>query len=82
MTERDAENSDIIGAAVTGTDDSLRSQLVSHAQAGREMLERRIDVAVHTNAVFACNHHLTGIQILKTTLIFTIHVLRVINFPA
>ena len=58
------EDAQVITAAVAGADDGLLIELVSNAQPGSEVGERRSDVQVKPDAVLAGHHDLTrgGVQ--------------------
>ena len=82
VTEGDAENADVVGAAVARADHGLRIQLVGDADARREVGQRGLDVAVHADAVLAGDHHFARGEVLEAAVVLAVHILREVDLPA
>ena len=81
VAEGNAKDPDIVRAAIPSADDGLRIELVGDSHARGEVLVRRVDVAIQTDAIFTRDHHFTGGEVLEAALVFAVHVLREIDFP-
>ena len=82
VSERHAEDADIVGSPVAGPDHGLRIQLVGESQARRQVGQVRFDVAIQADAVFAGDQDLARGQVLEASVVLAVHVLREVNLPA
>ena len=77
-----SEHAHIKAASVTHADDGLGIQLIRDSQTRSKRVPGVIDVSIQPNSSFAGNPVQALSQIGESTVVFAIHVLREINFPA